>query len=413
MNRYPAGTICIVGMHFAPETTGNAPYTTEMALALSKAGFRVHVVAGVPHYPEWRVADGYRRGLRWFEARDGYTMTRVRHHVPRRPDLQGRMVMEASFRLMAGAAVRQVRPVATIAVSPTLSGLWAAAAGSPRQAPLGVLVQDLVGSGAEESGVTSAGTGRAIAAAEYRLMRQADLVGVISPRFAERLSSEGGVDRDRIRDLPNFSHIEPVAVSRRESRRLLGWDENVFTVVHTGNVGRKQGLEVLVEAARLTSADDDWSFVVVGDGNQRGGLQDRARGVDCLRFVDPVPADLYPHVLNAADVLVLAEKPGVREMSLPSKLTSYAVARRPIVASVDSNGVTAAFLRQAGAASPVTHGDPAALLEGLRSARHDPASWDSEGLRRRIGGRQQATRRYVEFAYELVATTRPVRGRGR
>ncbi|MDT7744374.1 MAG: colanic acid biosynthesis glycosyl transferase WcaI, partial [Actinomycetota bacterium] len=47
--------VCVVGMHYAPEHTGNAPYTTGMVAALHEAGHRVRVVTGYPHYPAWAV----------------------------------------------------------------------------------------------------------------------------------------------------------------------------------------------------------------------------------------------------------------------------------------------------------------------------------------------------------------------
>ena len=43
------GRVCLVGINYAPETRGIAPYTTAMARAWADAGAVVDVVTGVPH----------------------------------------------------------------------------------------------------------------------------------------------------------------------------------------------------------------------------------------------------------------------------------------------------------------------------------------------------------------------------
>jgi colanic acid biosynthesis glycosyl transferase WcaI len=88
--------VLVVGLNYAPEHTGIAPYTTGMARGLAQAGHQVHVLAGYPYYPQWRVADGY-RGLRR-EERDGpVAVTRLRHYVPGDSTGIGRVVHEASL----------------------------------------------------------------------------------------------------------------------------------------------------------------------------------------------------------------------------------------------------------------------------------------------------------------------------
>lgn len=363
--------ICIVGMHYAPETTGNAPYTTAMANALHAAGADVHVVTGVPHYPQWAVLDErYRKGLSWHEELGGVRVDRYRHAVPSTPDLLGRSRMELSFGALAAGAVARDRSDVVIAVTPMLSGLTAAVIGRRRR-PVGVLVQDLTGNGATQSGAAGRTVARAVGSAEYALLRQADRVGVIAPRFAEILVAEG-VRRERIADLPNFTHIAPQRITRDAARQALGWPPSRILAIHTGNIGMKQGLETVVEAARLSSQSPERvDFMILGDGNQRARLEELGSGIETLHFVDPLDAAAYPYALAAADVLVLNERPGMVEMSLPSKLTSYVASQRPIVAAVEPSSITAEALRQSGAAHTVTAGDAAGLLRATREVIGD------------------------------------------
>ena len=355
-------------MHYAPETTGNAPYTTAFAQALTDSGAAVRVITGVPHYPQWKVTDRkYKRGLRWRERIDGVDVTRVRHFVPAKPNLIGRAWLELTFFVQSVAVALRNRSDVLIAITPTLSGL-AAALLCRRGRPVGVLVQDLTGASAVESGTSTGRAGRLISRVEYWLLKKADLIGVITPRFGTVLNSNG-VDPAKIVDLPNFTHVTPVAATQREARERLGWEQE-FTVVHTGNMGMKQGLETVVEAAKLAEKSSlGVQFVLVGDGNQRNRLQRLSDGCTNLKFVDPLDAEEYPYALAAADILLVNERRGVREMSLPSKLTSYAIAKRPIVAAVERDGITAEVLAREGSALICGPGEPGQLLDAVQQIR--------------------------------------------
>ncbi len=390
--------VCLVGINYAPETTGIAPYTTAMARSWAAAGVRVEVVTGVPHYPAWRVDDPtYLTGRTWHERDGDVVLHRVRHHVPVRVDLAGRARMESSFLRGALPFVRRSGARAVVAVTPSLSGLAAAVLGA-RGRPVAAVVQDLTGQGARESGAAGGVAAGAIAGGETALLRRCAAVGVITPQFGQSLEA-AGVPAGRILDVGNFTHVRPSAATRDEACGLLGWDPAVFRVVHTGNMGMKQGLEHVVDAARLAGERGvrDVEIVLVGAGNSREELVARSRGVAAVRVLEPVDAQRYPLVLAAADVLLLHERPGVREMCLPSKLTSYTAAGRPVLAGVEADGISGRTLTAAGAALVVPPGDPGRLLEAVLELRDSPA------LREHLAG---AARRHGEAVYSEEAASR-------
>ncbi len=397
--------VTIIGVHYAPESTGNAPYTTALAESLVAAGAQVRVITGVPHYPQWAITDPmYRKGLRWRETRNGVKVIRVRHHVPAVPNLIGRAGLEVTFLVQSLLAAGRDSGDVLIAITPTLSGL-ATTLLRRRRRPVGVLIQDLTGASAVESGTSTNRVGGMIARAEYALLRRADRVGVITPRFQSILVG-AGVPANKIIDLPNFTHVDPVQVSPAEARERLGWPDR-YSVVHTGNMGMKQGLETVVEAALLAErAGSDVQFVLVGDGNQRQALQQRAGICRAVKFVDPLSARDYPYALAAADALLVNERPGVREMSLPSKLTSYTVAGRPIVAAIEADGITAEALNRHRSALLCGAGDPAGLLGAiarLRASAQDAGVLinGARALHDEDYGASAAIARYQNFVREL------------
>jgi len=359
--------ITVVGIHYAPETTGNAPYTTGLCQFLVEAGAEVTMVTGLPHYPEWQVAQGYGESAVATETLDGVRVIRARHYVPTKQSAATRARFEASFLINGRRAARMARAAdAVIAVTPTLSAAVVGAELARRvHAPLGIVVQDLVGSAAQQSGIEGGARVAGLAGAlEKRVLDRADRIAVIAPGFADALAADG-IDKSKVQWLRNYSHVTASAHSREQARIALGWPVEGFLAVHTGNMGLKQDLGNLLDAARSLKDRDDITFVMVGDGNQRQMLQTMAADLPRVLFVDPLPAALYPDALAAADVLLLNERDGMKDMSLPSKLTSYFVAGRPVVAAVTPGGETARELERSGGAIVVPAGQPQVLAATL------------------------------------------------
>jgi colanic acid biosynthesis glycosyl transferase WcaI len=134
----------------------------------------------------------------------------------------------------------------------------------------------------------------------------------------------------------------------------------------------------VLAAAALTPADGRIRFVLLGDGNRRADLQAAvlAAGLSNVTFLPPEPDATYPGVLAAADVLLVTERATVMDMALPSKLTSYAVAGRPVIAAVNPDGATAAEVERAGNGLVIRAEDPLALLEAIERLRFDQALVD-------------------------------------
>lgn len=364
----------VVGINYWPEPTGIAPYTTGMAEYLAEQGARVTVLTGIPHYPAWRVPEPYRRKLVTRERRHGVEVLRLRHMVPREMTGLRRAGYEATFLTHASIRGLRQRPDLVLASTPALGGALAAASVARRVGcPLTVVVQDLMALATGETGIKG---GRRLSSATARLegmaLRAATSVAVVSDSFVPAVKAYG-VAAERIALIRNWTHITPAGVTRDDARAALGWPADQFIAVHSGNMGLKQDLGNVVEAARLLS-NTSVTVMLVGDGSQRRALEAEARELRNVRFVDTVGDSLYPVVLAAADVLVVNERPSVGDMSLPSKLTSYLAAGRPIVAAVAEGGASHRELRNtSGAALTVPPGDSAALAGALATLLEDRA----------------------------------------
>lgn len=365
--------VTVLGLNYAPETTGIAPYTTALARHLAAEQHEVTVVAGHPHYPEWELHPGYEEP-RPPENDRGVRLVRVPHPVPNDPTGHARVWMEFVFAFRCAVRLVRERPRVVVVVSPALLALVPAILLRPLfRHRVGVIVQDLYGAALSETGLSDGIMTQAVTWLERQLLKHSHGIVVIHDVFKRRLI-EAGIPECNIEVIPNWAHVSMPDIQDREATRTsLAWREDEFVALHAGNMGAKQGLEGLIDVARLAeSQGSSVRIVLMGTGSRRAALEAHGSGLRRLTICDGLPIGQFERALSAADCLLLHEKPGVVEMSVPSKLTTYFAAGRPVVAATDARSGAASLMRAAGAGLTVSAGDPQAILDAIELLANKP-----------------------------------------
>jgi glycosyltransferase involved in cell wall biosynthesis len=385
--------VLLCSSYFWPDLTGIALYASGWADHLLARGDDVTVITGFPHYPSWERGQGESR----FAARDdrhGIRVLRRWHHVPHVQSASTRIAYEASFLSGLTAIKTSSRPDVVIGISPCLaSGAVALAAGRLHRAPVGLVFQDVLSSAATQSGIRGgARLGSVIARLELGVARQATRVGLTAEGFRPVFTA-GGVAPGKIVALRNWLERSPPDQPAQQARASLGWGASEFVCLHAGNMGRKQNLETLIAAAAQLR-EHDIRIVMAGDGNDRARLVRLAQACDNVSFLGLRAPGAYESMLEAADVLIVNQRATVTDMALPSKLTAYFAAGRPVIAAVAQDSETAVEVRRSQAGLVVTPEDPAALAAALLKLRADA------GLRSRLGelGRSYASEHLTSSA---------------
>ncbi|PZE65396.1 glycosyltransferase family 4 protein [Curtobacterium sp. MCBD17_021] len=370
-------SVLMVGINYAPESTGIAPYSAGLARELVGRGFKVRVISSFPHYPQWSFGSG-RPPRSTADDEDGVRVVRRRHRLPMKPGGFARAASEISFGL-AAVGTRFGRPDVVVLVSPALLASAVAFVKvrlrTVRRTPVVIWVQDLYSLGLRElSDEKPSMAERIVSRVERWVLRSADAVVVIHERFRDTVVNEMGVDPELVTVVRNWSHMEAgEQADRQAARRELGWSPEDFIVLHAGNMGLKQGLENVVEAARLADATSSRvRFVLMGDGNQRVHLAELGTDVAALSMIGSLPDRDFRNALGAADALLVNERSGVAGMAVPSKLTSYFSTGLPVIGATDPGSVTESEILLAGAGPVVPAGDPRALLDVAEQLAAEP-----------------------------------------
>jgi colanic acid biosynthesis glycosyl transferase WcaI len=336
--------LLIIGINYLPEQTGIGPYTSALATYLVEQGHEVEVLTGLPSYPEWKVHAGYRRVIRRTENHSKVRVHRRWHYVPSSQTALRRLAYEASFLLTGLSFVRFPRPDLVLGIIPSLSGgLLAQLAARHFKVPFALIFQDLMGPAAAQTGVSGANkVASLVKSAERAIAVRAATVGIIAEGFRDYM--EGlGVPAERIIRVRNWTRVSAPTEGREVTRHRLGLPDESLVCLHAGNMGHKQALENVIECARMADlAGARLHFILMGDGNQRSELERLALSyrLTNLEFLPLQPERDFANLLAAADILLLNQRAGVSEMALPSKLTAYLAASRPIVAAVEQGSET-------------------------------------------------------------------------
>lgn len=373
--------IWVIGINYAPDQVGIAPYTTQMCAYFAERGASVHVTTGIPYYPEYRVDPADRWTVSRREIIEGIQVRRLRHTVPRKMTALRRGFHEMSFLTHVLSRRRPVDPDVIVAVTPALSGAVAASKFAKRlRVPLVVVFQDLTAPGALQSGIAGGARVSEFAGRlEKQVVEAATEVVVLHAAFVDYVRDLGQPE-ENISVIRNWSYALPPETPRDQVRDKYGWDHDTTVVLYGGNVGLKMGLENVVRAARLAEEDGlPLRFVILGDGNQRPQLEQAGQGISTLQFEDPTYGTGFPDVLAAADILLINERPSMDNMSLPSKLTYYLHSGNPVLAAVPDGGTTAQEVTAAGGGVTVPPGRPDLLLAAALSLAGDPARRKSLG----------------------------------
>jgi len=362
-----ASRILLLTTNYWPEPTGISVYTTDLAENLASHGHRVSVLTSLPHYPWWNTPSEYAHLVEGVSEHKSVYVARARHFIPPKMNALIRMRFENSLwwnlRRVSKQKVSNNFDLVIACIPTVAAGIVGKSIAKKLGIPFGLIVQDLSGAGAKQSGLRGGAVISKIAHfVEGKVLHSANSLVVVSPAMRDVVIALG-VPAERITQITNYSARAIARIDKNSARAKFEWGSNDFVVIHTGNMGAKQDLENVVLAADALANDSRIKIYLVGHGNQEANLKALCSSKSNIAVMSAVSDEDYSALLSAADLLLVNERSTQMEMSLPSKLTSYLYSQRPVVAAVPRNGATWNFLT--GIAELVDAGKPELLAKAI------------------------------------------------
>jgi colanic acid biosynthesis glycosyl transferase WcaI len=372
---------------YYPEETSTGGFLTGIAEGVS-GEIPTGVICSQPTYSRRGVSAPRR------EVRNGVTIRRFRGTRFDPTRLPGRLVNAATITLAAFVDVwRTVRrgDVVVVVTNPPTLPVVTKAACRLRGARAVLLVHDVYPEVLAASGIVRRGgvAFRILDRLSRLIYRGFEEVVVLGRDMRDLVAGKIGLPPERLAIITNWGDVETV-------RPSAGNTGGAFVVQYSGNIGRTHGVETLLEAAKELRDDASIRFMIIGSGARRASVE-RTIATENLTnatLLEPVRREDLGTALNAADVSVIPFRPGMKGVSVPSRLYNVLAAGKPLIVAADADSEVGLLVREEGLGWVVEPDDARGLTAAIRAAQAAPE------LRRAMGerGRRLAESRYSRQA---------------
>ncbi len=335
--------ILVVSQYFYPESFR----VNSFCLELKKRGHDVTVLTGYPQYPYGKIYDGYGFKIPYEKYWNGIRVERVKTQ-PRKKSAIGHVINCTSFVHSGKKWVKKCKEkfdaVYVFEVSPVTVGLPAVAYKKKFGTPIFFNVQDLWPENVEVIlGITNPLIIGVINKIVNKIYTVSDKILCTSKSFVDNLKTRG-VEDDKLIFWPQF--CEDPEISSLVRPEILNNDS--FNIVFAGNIGKAQGLDMLVETAdRLKNENIRW--YIVGDGRYNDTLKQKIADLglnDKIVFTGWLSEEEANAYVRFADCAYLSFVPNkVFNMTIPAKLQTYLACGAPVLAA--AGGESARIIREA------------------------------------------------------------------
>lgn len=346
--------ILIITQYFWPESFK----INDLALGLKERGHEVSVLTAIPNYPKGVFDENYSFWKNNDEEWNGIKIYRSKIFSRGKGSIR-LMLNYISFVIFCSIKVLFIKEkfdkIFVYEPSPVTVGLPAIVASRKMKVPYYFWVQDLW----PESLSAAGGIKNKYILSFFNkitkvIYKNAEKILVQSKGFENYIIKQGDFS-EKLIYYPNSAEklYKPV----ESTDHYLSQLPSGFKLIFAGNLGEAQGIDTLIEAARIVKdfgIEVNWVFL--GDGRQKNYYLNEVKNkglADIFFFLGAFAADEMPHFFSCADALIVSlKKNKIFALTIPSKLQSYLACGKPILASLEGEGAKVVEESKTGFVSP-------------------------------------------------------------
>lgn len=239
--------------------------------------------------------------------------------------------------------------------------------------------------------------------------KNADVIITITDDMKANVVGKG-VDPEKVKVVRNWidvNRIKPVAANDNKLFDELGLPRDKFYVVYAGNLGKVQGVEVILEAAEQLKHQDNIRFVIFGNGSEEEIIKEKAKDLLNISIFPLQPMDRVSEVYSMGDVSIIPCKPGTGGSGMPSKTWTIMATGTAIIASFDLGGEMERTIAEADCGYCLEAGNAEKLAEMIKHLydNHDNVEEFGRNARKYAEekvSKEKAVRQYIEIIEEML-----------
>lgn len=236
--------------------------------------------------------------------------------------------------------------------------------------------------------------------------RYADVIITITDDMKANIVRKG-VNPEKVKIVHNWIDTERIKPVSRQDNKLfseLGLPRDKFYVVYAGNLGKVQGVDVIVQAAEKLQENSHIHFVIFGNGSEEENIKKQIaeKKLTNVSLFPLQPMDRVPEVYSLGDVAIVSCRPGTGGSGMPSKTWTIMATGTPLVASFDLGGEMEKTIRAAGCGCCIEAENADKLAETIVRWEQDRAYVCQSGARARqyaekYVSKEPAVEKYISY----------------
>lgn len=369
--------ILVFGIHYYPDLTGIGKYTGEMNAFLASQGHEVTMVTANPFYPQWKLNIAYPRFFWKKEKIQGVTVYRCPLYIPENPTAGRKIVHEFTFLASIFPIwfmllfkkkydiVFGINPPFHLSIFPLLYK-WIK--GGKMISHVQDLQIDVV---KDMQMIKNELVLDMMFSIEKYFLAQSKVVSTISLGMERKITNKG-IPKSKQLLFPNWVDCDFIMPLDRASslRQTLGIPLDIKVVMYSGNLGEKQGLELILEAAAYFKESKQLLFIIVGSGGAKKRLLrlSEEMGLANLKFFPLQSYEDLPRLLAVPDVHLVLQKKEAADLVMPSKLTGILASGGLAIVSAMSGTTLYDVISQHNMGILIEPGSVRALVDGIRQS---------------------------------------------
>lgn len=340
--------LIFLNRYYWPDHSATSQLLSELAPALSRHSFDVHVITSRLLYDE-----PYAKLVNE-QIQDDVSIHRIYTSRFGRANLIGRAIDYLSFYLFACLKLLRISDYGSVIIAKTDPPMlsvpcsWIAKLRGAKQINW---LQDVY---PEIVDVLQPGTFPKwllvlLAKIRNKSLKRSAINVTISNDMAQYLIKQG-IPREKVTVIENWVDtdlIRPIPSDKCLLRKEWGLEEKLV-IMYSGNMGRSHDIDTIIFAAEKLKDDKDIEFLFVGGGAQKQPMIELTQrlGLQNVLFKDYQPRESLSQSLAVGDIHIVSLKIELTAYIYPSKLYGVLAAGRPVIFIGDENSSLAQYIIQ-------------------------------------------------------------------
>ena len=331
----------ILTQYYPPETGAPQNRLSGLARELKQMGHEVVILTAMPNYPAMQIHPDYLGKKYVLDEFENIPVHRAWIYVSKNRSIISRLMNYFSFTFSSMYYASKIKgnfDYLMVESPPLFLGISAWWISKRKKAKMVFNVSDLWPESAEKLGVISNKMFLKLATIlEEWLYKKSYMVTGQTQGIVQNIQTR--FPNKKVHWLPNGVDESIFSFKKQENvRQQLKLSNDDFLIMYGGIIGLAQGLDVILDAAKLLPAESKITYLLLGDGPEKNRLEQRVvdEKIARVKFLELVSREVVPSYVDAVDVAVIPlKKMDLFLGAIPSKIFENLALGKPLLLSVD------------------------------------------------------------------------------